>query len=63
MRCTGGVACMGERIGVFRVLVGKREGKSPLGRSRRRWDNNIKVHLQEIGLFIYLSIVKRSGLL
>ena len=40
---------MGERRGVFRVLVGKPEGKSPLGRPRSRWDNNIKMDLQEVG--------------
>jgi hypothetical protein len=37
MRWTGHVACMGESRGVFRVLVGKLEGKRPLGRSRHRW--------------------------
>jgi len=40
---------MGERRGVYRVLVGKREGKRPLGRSRGRWESNIKVVLQEVG--------------
>ena len=45
----GKVACMGDRRGVFRVLVGKREGKSPLGRPRRRWDDNIKMYLPEMG--------------
>jgi hypothetical protein len=41
---------MGERRGVFRVLVGNPEGKSPLGRFRLRWeDNNIKMDLQEMG--------------
>jgi len=39
---------MGDRRGVFRVLVGKREGKRPLGRPRRRWDD-IKLDLQEVG--------------
>ena len=44
------VACMGERRGVYRVLVGKSEGKRPLGRPRRRWEVNIKVDLrQEVG--------------
>jgi hypothetical protein len=38
-----------ERRGVCRVLVGKREGKRPLGRPRRRWENNIKIDLQEVG--------------
>ena len=36
------VACMGEGRGAYRVLVGKPEGKRPLGRLRRRWENNIK---------------------
>jgi hypothetical protein len=40
---------MGEGRGVYRVLVGKPEGKRPLGRPRCRWDNNIKVDLQEVG--------------
>ena len=38
----GALACMGERRGIYRVLVGKPEGKRPLGRPRRRWENNIK---------------------
>jgi hypothetical protein len=45
----GHVARMGERTGVYRVLVGKPEGKRPLGRPSHRWENNIKMHLQEIG--------------
>jgi hypothetical protein len=40
---------MGERRGVFRVLVGKPEGMRPLGRPRRRWEDNIKMELQEVG--------------
>jgi hypothetical protein len=40
---------MGERRGVYRVLVGKREGKRPLGRPRRRWEDIIKMDLQEEG--------------
>ena len=43
------VACMGEDRGVHRVLVGKPEGKRPLGRPRRRWEDNIKMDLQEVG--------------
>ena len=39
---------MGERRGVYSVLVGKPEGKSPFGRPRRRWENNIKMNLQEV---------------
>jgi len=40
---------MGERRGVHRVLVGKPEGKRPLGRPRRRWEDNIKMDLREVG--------------
>ena len=40
---------MGERRGVYRVLVGKTEGKRPLGRPRSRWEDNIKMDLQEVG--------------
>ena len=45
----GHVARMGEGRGVHRVLVGKPEGKRPLGRPRRRWEDNIKMDLQEVG--------------
>jgi hypothetical protein len=41
---------MGERRGVYRVLVGRPEGKGPLGRPRRRWEYNIKIDLREMGL-------------
>jgi hypothetical protein len=47
MRGTGHVARIEEGRGVYRVLVGRREGKRPLGRPRRRWDDNIKM---EIGI-------------
>ena len=47
MRWAGHVARMGERRGLYRVLVGKPEGKRPLGRNRRRWEGNIKMDLQE----------------
>jgi len=40
---------MGERRGVYRVLVGKSEGKRPLGRPRGIWEDNIKMDLQEVG--------------
>ena len=43
------MARMGEGRGVHRVLVGKYEGKRPLGRPRRRWEDNIKKDLQEVG--------------
>jgi len=45
MRWEGHVASMGERRGVYRVLVGKPEGKRPLGRPRHRWEDNIKMDL------------------
>jgi len=43
------VARMGEGRGVYRVLVEKLKGKRPLGRPRRRWEDNIKMDLQEVG--------------
>jgi hypothetical protein len=49
MRWAGHVARMGKNIGVHRVLVGKPKEKRPLGRPRRRWEDNIKMDLQEIG--------------
>ena len=49
MRWAGHVACMGERIDVYRVFVGKPEGKRPLGRPRRRWEDNMKTDFQEVG--------------
>jgi len=49
MRWAGNVARMEEDKGVHRVLVGKPEGKRLLGRPRRRWEDNIKVDLQEVG--------------
>ena len=45
----GTCGAYGERRGVYRVLVGKPEGKRPLGRPRRRWEDNIKMDLQEVG--------------
>jgi hypothetical protein len=49
----------GEKRNAYRILVGKPEGKRPLGRPRRRWEDNFKMYLREIGwggmgLFIYL---------
>jgi len=49
MRWAGRVACIGERRGAYRVLVGKSEGKRPLVRPRRRWEDNIKMDLLEVG--------------
>jgi hypothetical protein len=44
----GACSTYGERRGVYRVLVGKPEGKRPLGRPRRRWEDNVKMDLQEV---------------
>jgi hypothetical protein len=58
MRWAGHVARMGKKWNVDRLLVGKPEGKRPLGRPRRRWIGNIKMDLLEIGL----SVVDWIGL-
>ena len=49
MRWKGHVMRMGKRRGEYRILVGKPEGKRSLGRPRRRWEDNIKMDLQEVG--------------
>jgi hypothetical protein len=49
MRCAGHVARMGEKRNAYRILVGKPEEKRPLGGPRRRWVDNIKMDLREIG--------------
>jgi hypothetical protein len=49
MRLAGHVAYMAERSGVYRGLVGKPEGKRPFGRLRLRWEDNIKLDLQDVG--------------
>ena len=49
LRWAGHVAHMGEERGVYRVLLGKREGRRPLGRPRRRWVDNNRMDLQEVG--------------
>jgi hypothetical protein len=59
LRWAGHVARRGERRGAYRALVGKPEGRRPLGRPRRRWEDNIKMDLREIGCggadWIYLA--------
>jgi hypothetical protein len=59
MRWVGHVTCVGEGRGVYRVLVGKAEGKRPLGRPRLKWEDNIKMGLKETGIeranWIYLA--------
>jgi len=60
----GHVARMGVRRGVYRVLVGKSEGKGPLGRPRRRWEVSIKMDLQEVGWGVWTRLMwlrKGSG--
>jgi len=49
VRWAGHVAHMGEARGAYRVLMGKPEGKRPLGRPRHRWKDNIRMDLQEVG--------------
>jgi len=49
MRWAGHVALMGEGRGFYRVLVGKPEGRRPLGRPRPRWEGNIRMDLWEVG--------------
>jgi hypothetical protein len=68
MRWAGLVAHMGEGRNVYRILVGKPEGKRPLERPRRRWEDGIKMDLGEIGWvvwsgFTWLRIGTTGGLL
>jgi hypothetical protein len=49
MRWAGHVARMGEKRGAYRILVGRLEGRQPLGRPRHRWEDNIKMDLEEVG--------------
>jgi len=60
MRWAGHIARMGERRCVYRVLEGKPEGKRPLGRPRRRWEDNIKMDLQEVrcGIMDWIELVQ-----
>ena len=68
MRCEGMEFVWGKRRDAYMVLMGKPNGKRPLGRSRRRWENNIKMDLQDIGWggwteLIFLSIGTSGRLL
>jgi hypothetical protein len=70
MRCVGHVARMAEKRNAYSILVGKPEGKRPLGRPRRRWVDNIKMDLREIGWngvywigWIWLRIGTSGGVL
>jgi hypothetical protein len=49
MRWAGHVVRMGEKRGAYRILVGRAEGRRPFGRPRRRWEDNIKMDIQEVG--------------
>jgi hypothetical protein len=57
MRWAGHVARMGEKRNAYRILVGKPEGKRPPGRPRRRWVDNIKMDLREIGLMVWIGLI------
>jgi hypothetical protein len=68
IRWAGHIARMGEGRGAYRVLVGRCEGRRPLGRPRRRWEDNIKMDLQEVGWgawteLIWLRIGTDGGIL
>jgi hypothetical protein len=67
MRCVGHVARIGEKRNAYRILVGKPEGKKPVGRPRCRWVDNIKMNLREDGLvwtgLMWLRIGTSGGLL
>jgi hypothetical protein len=63
LRWAGHVARMGERRGAYRALVGKPEGRRPLGRPRRRWEDDIKFDLRELGCGEWTgSISLRTGI-
>jgi hypothetical protein len=47
---------LGEEGGMYRVLVGKTEGKRPLGRPRRKWENNIRMNLQKVGCGVWIGL-------
>jgi len=58
------VACLGGRRGAYTVLVGRPEGKRPFGRPRHRWENIIKINLQELGWRAWTRLIwlnKRTG--
>jgi hypothetical protein len=61
MRWAEHVARMGEGTVVHRILVGKPEGTRPLGRPRRRWEDNIKRDLQEVGRGLWRLVGAGSG--
>jgi len=57
MKWAGHVARMGQGRVVYSVLVGKPEGKRSLGRPRRRWEDNINMDLEEVGVFVFLCSI------
>ena len=61
----GACSAHGERRGLYMVLVGKHEGKRPLGRHRRRWEDNIKMGFQEVGCGVWTGLswlrIERDG--
>jgi hypothetical protein len=63
MRCAGHVAHVGERRGIYRVLVGKTAGKRTVGRPRHRWEGNIKMDLQEVecGGMDWMELAQERG--
>jgi hypothetical protein len=48
---------MGEGRGAYRILVGRPEGKEPLGKPRRRWEDNINMDLQEVGWGVWTGLI------
>jgi hypothetical protein len=56
MSWVGHIAQMGEGRGMYRILVGKAKGKRPLGRPRHRWEDNIKMNLQEVGCGVWTGL-------
>ena len=55
MRRAGHLTRMGKRRGLYKVLTGKPEGKRPLGRTRRRWEGNIKLDVQDMGCDVWIG--------
>jgi hypothetical protein len=53
----GHVACMGEVRGAYRILVGRPEGRRPLGRPTRRWEDNVNMDLQEVGWGAWIGLM------
>jgi len=51
MKWVGYAACMGNGRGVYRILIGRPEGKIPRGRPKRRWEDNVKMDLREIWIY------------